>query len=105
MLSYFGRGNGDGLFPRKRFFDAAVKKIGDVSIFFSFRDAEIAEIKLGHYVGKNVLQRLGRNHDGERETLIIASHANVVEIFGSAIARDCGIEIAGAGEISSLLLV
>ena len=40
---HFRRGDEDTLFAGKRFFDAAIEEIGDVRVFFGFRDAQILE--------------------------------------------------------------
>ena len=93
----FGRGHEQAFFAGERLFDASVEEVGDVGIFFGFGHAQVAEIHLAHHIGENVVHRLRRDDDGQAELFVIASHANVVQILGYAVAWDGGVEIVGAG--------
>jgi len=50
----FGRGDQDAFFAGEGFFDAAVKKIGYVSVFFGFCAAQICVLNIGKDLGEDV---------------------------------------------------
>ena len=53
---HFRRVNQDPLFAFKRLFYAAVEEEGDVSVFFSFGDAQLGFIVLRHPLAEGVSQ-------------------------------------------------
>ena len=83
--------------------DAAVEEVGDVGVLLGLGDAQVAHVEVGHDVGQDVAERLGRRNDRQGEVLVVLRHADVGQVFGNAIARDDGVEFVGAFEFAAIL--
>jgi hypothetical protein len=76
------RGDERAVFAGEGLLDAAVEEVGDVSVLLGFGHAEVAEVRLRHQVGEEVVHRLCGDDDGEFEVFVVLGHADVVEAGG-----------------------
>ena len=93
------RGDEGAVFAGEGLLDAAVEEVGDVGVLLGLGDAEVAEVRLRHEVGQEVVHAFGRDDDREGEILVVLGHADVVEVRGGFSARDFGVELGGFGEV------
>ena len=76
-----------------------------MGILLGLGNAQVAQVQAAHHVGKDVVHRLRRDDDWQPEILVILRHADVMEIFGNAIARKSGVQIGRSRKVASTLLV
>jgi hypothetical protein len=98
---HFRRVNQDPLFAFKRLFYAAIEEEGDVSVFFSFGDAQLGFIVLRHPLAEGIGQRGGRIGAGDFDVGGVFGEHHEIEInhFLTRKAVEVGVD-EGAGDFT-----